>query len=215
VLLLVLVVSIAAVDSLNPSTVLPAALYALGSNARRDVALFTAGVFGVSTAGGLVLVFGPGREVLRAISTPSKHTVRLVEGGAGGLLIVVALVLWLTRDRVARRLSQTKVERGRSAFLLGAGIMAAELPTAIPYLGALIAITEGARHAWQSFALVFIYNVVFVGPLLLLLLAVTVSGARGAVFASRVRTTLIRHAPVLTPALLGALGVGLVLASLL
>src|SRR2546429_9624305 len=84
VLLLVLVVSIAAVDSLNPSTVLPALVYALGRHARRDVALFVSGVFTVSTVGGLPLVFGPGRELLRAISSPSRHTVRLGEASAGG-----------------------------------------------------------------------------------------------------------------------------------
>ena len=59
VLLLGLVIAVAVVDALNPSTVLPALLYALGRHARRDVAAFTAGVFAVSTLGGLVLVFGP------------------------------------------------------------------------------------------------------------------------------------------------------------
>ena len=69
-----LVVSIAAVDSLNPSTLLPALLYALGRNGRRDVAAFTAGVFAVSTAGGLVLVFGPGRALLalRLAAAPAR-----------------------------------------------------------------------------------------------------------------------------------------------
>src|SRR5438874_11785855 len=156
VLLLVLVVSIAAVDSLNPSTVLPALVYALGRHARRDVALFVTGVFTVSTAGGLVLVFGPGRELLRAISSPSRHTVRLVEAGAGGLLVLVAAALWLTRAQMARRMSQERRGPGNSAFLLGAAIMATELPTAVPYFGALIAVTEGAHRASASFGLVLL-----------------------------------------------------------
>jgi cytochrome c biogenesis protein CcdA len=212
-LLLALVVSIAAVDSINPSTVLPALLYALGPNGRRDVALFAAGVFSVSTAGGLVLVFGPGREILRAISTPSKHTVRLVEAGAGVLLLIVAIVLWLSRDRIARRLAKQTLDRGRSAFLLGAGIMAAELPTAVPYFGALIAITEGEKHALASVGLVVVYNLVFVAPLILIWAIIAFSGPRGAAFAAHLRTRLIVRAPVLTPILFALIGIGLLIAA--
>ena len=58
--LLTLVVSVAAADSINPSTVGPALYFAVRSHAKRDVALFTAGVFTVSTVGGLVVVLGPG-----------------------------------------------------------------------------------------------------------------------------------------------------------
>jgi cytochrome c biogenesis protein CcdA len=214
VFLLVLVVSVAAVDALNPSTVLPALLYALTAHARRDVALFTAGVFTVSTVGGLALVFGPGRGLLRAVSHPSKHTVDLVEAAAGVLLVLVAGFLWLTRAEVARRLARERVRTGNSALFVGAAIMATELPTALPYFGTLVAITEGAHGAWTAFALVMLYNVVFVAPLLALLAIVVVARERGATFAARMRSWLIAQAPVLLPALLGALGVALILAAL-
>ena len=54
-----------AVDSLNPSTVGPALLLALGANAKRDLAAFLLGVFGTSTLGGLILVLGPGPRTAR------------------------------------------------------------------------------------------------------------------------------------------------------
>ena len=212
-LLLVLVVSIAAADSINPSTVLPSLLYALGPSGRRDVALFAAGVFTVSTAGGLVLVFGPGRQILRSISAPSKHTVRLVEAGAGVLLVIVAIVLWLTRDRIARRLARQTLDRGRSAFLLGVGLMAAELPTAVPYFGALIAITEGEKHAFASVGLVVVYNLVFIAPLILIWAIIAFTGQRGANVAARLRRHLIARAPVLTPILFALIGIGLLIAA--
>jgi len=214
VLLLGLVVAVAVVDALNPSTVLPALLYALGRHARRDVAAFTAGVFVVSTLGGLVLVLGPGRALLHVVSHPSHRTVRLIEAAAGILLIVIAAILWLKRAGVASRLAEDTRKPGNSAFLIGAGIMAAELPTALPYFGALIAVTESGHGALSSLVLVLIYNVVFVLPLVALLIVIVVAGDRGAKLAARLREHLIRYAPTLLPVLLGALGVVLLVVSL-
>jgi hypothetical protein len=214
VLLIAVVISVAAVDALNPSTVLPALLYALGRHAIRDVGLFTAGVFGVSTIGGLVLVFGPGRALLSVASNPSAHVVNLLEAGVGGVLLVVAVFLWLTRARVAERLTRDRARAGGSALALGAAIMATELPTAIPYFGALLAIVEGADSSAGRLALVLAYNVVFVAPLGILLVVVTASGARGARIAMRVREQLIRHGPAALPLLLGGLGLALIFAAL-
>ena len=59
--LALLVLSVAALDSLNPSTLGPAVVLALGEHPARRLAAFTAGVFLVSTAGGLVLLFALGR----------------------------------------------------------------------------------------------------------------------------------------------------------
>ena len=139
---------------------------------------------------------------------------RLVEAGAGALLVLLAIVLWLVRARMTRRLADGRVSTGRSAFLLGAGIMATELPTAVPYFGALVAITEGAHRASWSFVLVILYNLVFVAPLLVLLAVVVAAGEWGAALAVRLRAQLIRYGPVLTPLLLGALGVALLVAGL-
>jgi cytochrome c biogenesis protein CcdA len=215
VLLIALVISIAAVDALNPSTVLPALLYALGRHGRRDVAAFTAGVFAVSTAGGLVLVFGPGRALLAVISHPRPHVVRLIEVAAGLLILIAAVALWLARGRVARRLAEQRPRTGGSALLLGAGIMATELPTAFPYFGALVAVSEGAHSTSADIALVLAYNLVFASPLLTLLAILAVSGESGAEVAGRLRDRMIRHAPIALPVLVGLLGVGLLAAGLL
>lgn len=212
-LLLLLVVSIAAVDALNPSTVLPALLYGLGRSGRRDVAAFTFGVFAVSTAGGLVLVFGPGRALLHLVSHPRPHLLHLLEAAAGVLLLAAAVFLWLTRARVARRLTEQRPRTGGSALLVGAGIMATELPTAFPYFGALVAVNEGAHGALADVVLVLAYNVVFVAPLLVVLAVLLVAGDNGAAVARRLRTHLIRHAPIVLPLLVGALGLGLLVVS--
>lgn len=208
-LLVLLVVSVGAIDSINPSTVVPALLYALGDHARRDVAAFTAGVFAASTLGGLLLVFGPGQALLAVVSHPRPRVVHAIEAGAGLVLIAVAAFLWVTRAHVERRLAQERDRRPGGALLLGAAIMTTELPTALPYFGALVAVTEGAHSALARFLLVLAYNVVFVAPLLALLAVLAVSGERGAAVAAAARRSLIRRAPVLVPLALGLLGVAL------
>jgi cytochrome c biogenesis protein CcdA len=213
VFLTFVVVSVAAIDALNPSTVLPALLFALGRHAVRDVAAFTAGVFAVSTIGGLVLVFGPGRALLGLVSHPGHHVVHILEVLAGVALLGVAVFLWVTRNHVRTRLSQERRRAGGSAFLIGAGIMATELPTALPYFGVLIAITEGTQGTLETFTLVILYNLVFVAPLLALLVVIVVAGERGALWAARVRTRLIKYAPTVLPILVAALGVALIAAA--
>jgi len=209
VLLILLVLSIAAIDSLNPSTLLPALLYAVGRNGLRDVAAFTAGVFAVSTAGGLILVFGPGRALLHFVSQPRPHLLHVLEAAAGVALLAAAAFLWRTRAKVGSRLADQRPRTGGSALLVGAGIMATELPTAIPYFGALIAVSEGAHNALADVALVLAYNLVFVAPLLALVALLALAGDRGTLVAQRLRVHLVRHAPIALPALVALLGLAL------
>jgi len=209
--LLALVVTVAVVDSLNPSTLGPALLLALGRNGARDVALFTLGVFLVSTVGGLVLLLGPGQALLHLVSKPSPHTVHLLEVAAGVLLVAAGVVLWLSRAGVRRRLTDEgrKGIGGRSAFFLGAGIMAAELPTAFPYIAALVAIVGAHRSLLEGTLLVLTYNVLFVVPLLAVLVAVAAGGRRGAELARKARTGLERHGAELIPIALTLLGLAI------
>jgi cytochrome c biogenesis protein CcdA len=204
--LLALVVSIGIVDSLNPSTVGPAVLLALGTRAKRDLALFTLAVFGTSTLGGLVLVFGPGRALLAVASTPRPHVVHLVEVAAGALLLAGAVVLLLARGALSRRFSADAKRARVSPLLLGAGIIVAEFPTAFPYFGALVAIIEGRRAALSEAALVIVFNLCFCAPLLVLLTVVVLGGDRDRAFTRAVRAFMERYAAVLVPAVLALLG---------
>jgi hypothetical protein len=205
--LLALVVAIAAADSLNPSTLAPALYLAIGPHGRRDVATFMLGVFAVSLVGGLALTFGPGQAFLTRVSKPSAHTVHLIELVAGGAALPAAAVLWRVRVRVAARLAGAKEPSGRSAWLVGAGIMAVELPTAVPYLAAIAAIVESGRADMTQIVLVLVYNVVFVAPLIVLLVVLALAGARGTGIAARARVRLDLWAPRVAPAALGVASV--------
>ncbi len=98
----------------------------------------------------------------------------------GALLLGAAVALQLGRHRIARRLSEstgtTRADRG--AFALGAGIMAVELPTALPYFAAIAAIVASHEHVAVGTGLVLLYNVAFVSPLLALIAARRLAGER-------------------------------------
>jgi hypothetical protein len=199
--LIALVVSIGAADALNPSTLAPALFFAVGSHGRRDVAGFTLGVFAVSLAGGLALTFGPGQTLLTRVSKPSPHTVYLIELVAGGAALPAAAALWHARAHLAARLARTQPS-SRSALLLGAGIMAVELPTAVPYFAAIAAIVESGHSDSTQIFLLLLYNAAFIAPLVLLLVILALTGSRGGQIAARARVQLDLWAPRIAPAAL-------------
>ena len=200
--LIALVVSIGAADALNPSTLAPALFFAVGPRARRDVAGFTLGVFAVSLVGGLALTFGPGQALLNLVSKPSPHTVHVIELVAGGAALPAAAALWHARAHFAARLARTQPS-SRSALLLGAGIMAVELPTAVPYFAAIAAIVGSGHSDTTQIFLLLLYNAAFITPLVLLLVVLALAGARGAQIAARARLRLDLWAPRVAPAALG------------
>ena len=203
--LALIVGSIALIDSLNPSTIVPATFIAVGHDAIPKLLLFTAGVFAVSFGGGAVLVLGPGNALLAVLSRPSRELTHALELAGGLGLLAFAVVLWLARGHIHTHLARPRTA-GHSSFVLGAAIMAVELPTAAPYFAALVAIVESHKGALVDLGLVAEYNVGFVAPILILVVARAVSGERSAVLAAQIRARLVRYVPVLVPGGLAVLG---------
>jgi mono/diheme cytochrome c family protein len=200
----VLVASVGLIDSLNPSTIAPA-LYLAAAGTARSVLAFAAGVFAVSAAGGLALVVGPGQALVHAIPRPGERTTQLLELAAGAVALAAALALWLARARVARRLRDAQAPPARSAFLVGAGIMAVELPTALPYFAALAAVVASHRPVASQVGLVLLFNAIFVLPLV----AVAALRLAGRAAVRPLRRALERHGAQAVAALAAAVGVAL------
>jgi cytochrome c biogenesis protein CcdA len=205
--LALLVVSIGLADAINPSTVAPALYLALGRHAVRSLLGFTAGVFGVYLAGGILLTLGPGR----AIPHPSAELKHIVELALGGAMIIFAVALWLTRSHIARRLAGEERRIRGSAALLGATIMAAELPTAFPYFAAIAAIVASGHGPVTDILLLVLFNVAFVSPLLAITAVRARAGPRGEARLDALRLWLVRRAPVLLPVVLLVVAVALLL----
>jgi cytochrome c biogenesis protein CcdA len=209
--LLLLVVSVGLADSVNPSTLAPALVLVAQPRGGRSVALFTLGVFGVSLAGGLVLLLGPGQLILSALPHPDPHTRAVVEVAGGALLVVLGVATWLGRERLAAHLADSRDNdphrAGRGALALGAGIMAVELPTALPYFAAIAAILASKFSVVTEIFLVVLYNVAFVAPLLALILVRELAGERASARIERAGTWLRRHVPAIIAVLLALVGV--------
>jgi hypothetical protein len=207
--LAILVLTVAGLDSLNPSTVGPAVVLATGAHPVRRLAAFTAGVFAVSTTGGIVILFALGRTLVERIAHPSAHTRHLLELAIGIVLLVAAGLLWVFRDRLRSHVSRTHDAGSRSSFLVGAGIMAIELPTAFPYFAAILA-TLGAVHgAVRQSAFIALYNLVFVAPLLGLTGLVAFTGDRYGERIRQISKLIWNLAPILLPVAIGCIGAAL------
>jgi cytochrome c biogenesis protein CcdA len=193
-----LVASIGIADSLNPSTLAPALYLATGKHARRDVARFTLGVFVVYMAGGAAVALGPGELIFDAIPHPHHNLRHVLEIIAGVIVLAVGLYVWRHRDRLSTRdTPRATVPGRRSSMLLGMAITAVELPTAFPYFAAITAIVGASLSPLHVLALLALFNVCFILPLLGILLTLWFAGDGALAILTRIREFLNRHWPVI------------------
>ena len=208
---LVVVLVIAAVDCINPSTIAPSLYLATGRSPLRKLVSFTTAVFTVSFLGGLVILLGPGRALVGLLPHPDPHARHLFELFLGVALLPLAGVLWLGRGRLARRIAMSQKHIDRSAFLLGAGIMAVELLTAFPYFAAIAAIAESPTRLVTQVGLVGVFNLVFVAPLIAITAVRMAAGTRGQRILTRWRADLGARLAIALPPLLAVVGVALII----
>ena len=202
------VVVIALADSLNPSTIAPGLYIASGQRPRYRVLQFTAAVFLVHLVGGILLLIGPGQLLLSLVNDLSETSRRLLEFGAGVAMAIAAVILWRRRRQLSEKDLPDPNPKGRSSAILGATIMAVELPTAFPYFGAIAAILgSGGGRLPQMLALA-VYNVCFVLPLIAILATLLVVGDKADATLNRWRDRLQHRWPAVLAVLL--LGIGIV-----
>jgi cytochrome c biogenesis protein CcdA len=194
-----LVVSIGIADSLNPSTIVPALYLASGEHARADVLRFTVGVFVIYLAGGIAIALGPGELILDALPHPPHHDARhVIEIIVGAIVVAVAWWIWSHRERLsARAAPDAPGPKGSSSILLGMTITAIELPTAFPYFAVITAIVSDNLTPVHTIALLVLFNVIFILPLLAILATLWFAGAGAIEILTRCRAWLHRHWPVL------------------
>jgi cytochrome c biogenesis protein CcdA len=213
--LVLLVLGIALVDGLNPSTIAPALVLAVRQRGVLLVALFTLGVFVPSLVVGVLVVVGPGGALLDLVPEVGATTKHLIEIGAAVALGVLAWILWIHRGRVAKGVSREPPGGALGAAGLGAGIILAELPTAVPYFAALAAIVRSSETLAVQLELVALFNVAFVLPLLAILVVRMLAGPRSERLLEATRGALDRYIGVVLPIAVGLLAVVLLVVGLL
>jgi len=207
---LILVASLGLADSINPVTILVAAYLGVGADPRPRLAGFAAGVFGIYLLGGLVLLFGPGELLHTALRGPKGRGFDVATLVVGGIVIVAAVVLWLRRASWAHPELPARMLRPGSALALGAVVTAIDLPTAFPYFAAIAAIVSAGVSRAEEIILLVVFNALYVLPLVLLLVAQIVLGARFELTIIRVRSLLDRIGATVLVGLTLAVGVVLV-----
>jgi cytochrome c biogenesis protein CcdA len=205
-------VSVGLADSLNPTTVGPGLYLATAHRGAWRVAQFTFGVFSVNLAGGLVLTIGPGRLLLGLVPHPQGTVRHVIELVAGVILLIGAGALWTGRRSLAQRELPGRRGGGGSALVTGASLAAVELPTAAPYFAVIGAIVASTAKLPEELALLVLYNLAFVLPLLAIIAALLFAGERADPLLRRGGAWLQRRWPVVLAALL--LFVGSILALL-
>jgi cytochrome c biogenesis protein CcdA len=203
-----LVLGIALLDGLNPSTIVPALVLAVRERGGLLVALFTIGVVAPSFAAGIIVIAGPGQFLINLIPHVGDHSKHLLEMLAGVVLAVLAAVLWTQRHRVARTMTRPLPGGALGTVGVGAGIMVAELPTAFPYFAALAAIIAAGVSFVRQVELVALFNLAFVLPLLVIAVVRALAGKRSAEVLGRIRGVLDRYIGVALPLVVGLLAVG-------
>jgi hypothetical protein len=201
--LALLVLGIALVDGLNPSTIAPALVLAVKRRGVLLVSLFTLGVFGPSLAAGVLVVAGPGQALIDLIPHVGQLAKHLLEIAAAIVLAALAWILWIHRRRVAGGMSRDLPGGALGAAGLGAGIILAELPTAFPYFAALAAIVGSSTGLIGQLELVALFNVAFVVPLLVILGVRAVAGPRSEAVLDLTRRAMERYAGVILPCVVG------------
>ncbi len=190
-----LVLSIGLADSLNPSTIAPALFLASGDEAARRVSAFTAAVFVVYLAGGVVIAFGPGQLLLSLVPHPQRHIRYGLEVAAGVAMLAAAALLWRHRGRLSQRELPASSAQAKSSVLLGATISAVELPTAFPYFAVIAAIVGADVDGPREILLLVLFNICFVAPLIGIVGTLALGGSNAQRMLATGRSFLERHWP--------------------
>jgi cytochrome c biogenesis protein CcdA len=204
--LLGLALTVGLADSLNPSTIGPALYLATGRHGRRQVVHFTVGVFVVYFVGGALIALGPGQLLLSILPHPHRRTRWIIEIAVGASLLAAAAFLWHNRQRLAERDVPSMPTHGKSSALLGASIIAVELPTAFPYFAVIAALVGSDIDVFRQIVLLAVFNLCFVLPMIGIIATLSFAGERSNRLLRTWRDYLNRYWPQLLTGLLALAG---------
>lgn len=207
------VLAIALPDSLNPSLIVADAYLTLGPGSVVRTAAFTLGAFAVTLAGGLVLALGLGDLIVSLLPKLSHHVKYEVLTGLGVALALGGAVIWWRRhdlvDSEPRPREQQPASGSSSAVLMGSGLAGVELLTAFPYFAAIAMIAGSSEPAGGKVALLLLYDVVYVLPLIAITVACMIWGERAARRLQPIADWIATHWPMIVAPLVSLVGVGM------
>jgi cytochrome c biogenesis protein CcdA len=191
-------------DSLNPATIAVAVVLAATERPVWRLIGYTAGIFSVYLAGGLLLTLGPSGLIRTATNRPDSalFNVALIVAG----LVALGFAVWVFLHRHDRAHVPDVNLRPGSALGLGAGMTAVDLPTAFPYFAVIVAIIGKNISVVYEIVLLVLFNVMYVLPIVVIIVIAAVLGERAAGALKKVQDLVTRWSPILLAVLSAALG---------
>ena len=175
--LALIVLTIGIADSLNPTTVGPALYLATTRHARRQVAEFAIGIFAVNLIGGALIALGPGQLLLALVPHPSSFAKHLTEVVVGAAILVAAAILWSRRSNSRPGRSPPPVGARVPGRCWGRGSPWSSCRPRFPTSPRSAIVASGAS-AGEQVALLILFNLAFITPLLAIGVVVLALGAR-------------------------------------
>jgi hypothetical protein len=168
--------ALALVDSINPSAIVVTLYLLSGGRVPAQILVYVAAIFLTYLTLGVMTMSGID-ALLPSLGTMGSGRVAFIVQG----LIGLAMLLYAIRAPTTAK-SAPRVEPSASSFaalaLLGVTVTTMELPTAVPYFGALALLTTADLPMAQWLPLLVLYNAIFVFPPVLLLVGHIVFGSR-------------------------------------
>jgi cytochrome c biogenesis protein CcdA len=186
--LLPAIVGLAVVDSINPSALLATiALLLRGRRSRPLVAVYVVAVLATYLAIGVALTLGLGLTPQALVHSDAAY---LAQGVLGAVMLAYAVAAPGRRRRPIEPPRLPTATRPVAVFALGMTVTVLELPTALPYLGAVGMLTRGDLALTEWLPLLLLYNLIFVLPPLALLAGHVALGQRAEAVLGRLRDRL-------------------------
>ena len=168
--------ALALVDSINPSAIVVTLYLLSGGRAPAQIVVYVAAIFLTYLTLGVMMMSGID-ALLPSLETVGSGRLGLIVQG----LIGLALLLYAIRAPATAK-AAPRVEPSANSYaalaLLGVTVTTMELPTAVPYFGAIALLTTADLPIARWLPLLVLYNAIFVLPPVLLLVGHIIFGGR-------------------------------------
>ena len=168
--------ALALVDSINPSAIIVTLYLLTRERVTAQVVVYIAAIFLTYLTLGVMMISGID-ALLPSLNTIGGGRLEFIVRGLVGLAMLVYAIRAPTTATPASR-GEPSASSYAALALLGVTVTAMELPTAVPYLGAIALLTAADLPLAQWLPLLVVYNAIFVLPPVLLLAGHIVFGAR-------------------------------------
>jgi cytochrome c biogenesis protein CcdA len=203
--------ALALVDSINPSALVVTLYLLSGERATAHVAVYVAAIFLTYLALGVALMSGLD-AVLPSLRMVTSGQVGFILQGLVGLAMLVYALRAPATAAAAPRVAPSA--RTLTAIaILGVTVTGLELPTAVPYFGAIALLTSADLAPTQWLPLLVLYNAIFVLPPVLLLAGHLAFGRRLEARYAELRERLQAGAREMLVWVFGLVGGGLLVTS--